>query len=95
MRCACTAQEVGWFDREENASGALSSRLSADTSVIRGALGDQAMQGIPQMPHMLAPRDIFSVLNWLVRQLRSSQCHLEGSPACVHATLQAYPAAHR
>jgi hypothetical protein len=33
---------VGWFDREENASGALSSRLSADTSAIRGALGDQA-----------------------------------------------------
>ena len=34
-------QEVGWFDREENASGALSSRLSADTAAIRGALGDQ------------------------------------------------------
>ena len=37
---AC-AQEVGWFDREENSSGALSSRLSSDTSAIRGALGDQ------------------------------------------------------
>lgn len=34
-------QEVGWFDREENASGALASRLSADTAAIRGALGDQ------------------------------------------------------
>ena len=34
-------QELGWFDREENASGALSSRLSADTAAIRGALGDQ------------------------------------------------------
>ena len=34
-------QEMGWFDREENASGALSSRLSADTAAIRGALGDQ------------------------------------------------------
>ena len=35
------AQEVGWFDREENSSGALSLRLSSDTSAIRGALGDQ------------------------------------------------------
>ena len=34
-------QEVGWFDREENAGGALASRLSADTAAIRGALGDQ------------------------------------------------------
>jgi hypothetical protein len=34
-------QELGWFDREENASGALSSRLSTDTAAIRGALGDQ------------------------------------------------------
>ncbi len=34
-------QELGWFDREENASGALSSRLSADTAAIRGAFGDQ------------------------------------------------------
>lgn len=35
------AQEMGWFDREENASGALSLRLSSDTAAIRGALGDQ------------------------------------------------------
>ena len=41
MDDARAAQEVGWFDREENASGALSSRLSADTSAVRGALGDQ------------------------------------------------------
>lgn len=34
-------QEVSFFDKEENSSGALSSRLSTDTASIRGAVGDQ------------------------------------------------------
>lgn len=34
-------QEVGWFDQEENSSGAIAGRLSTDTLYIRGAVGDQ------------------------------------------------------
>ena len=48
----CHAQEVGWYDREENASGALASRLSTDTAAIRGALGDQVLF---YSPHQNAP----------------------------------------
>ncbi len=34
-------QEVGWYDKEENSSGAIAGRLSTDTLSIRGAVGDQ------------------------------------------------------
>lgn len=34
-------QELGWFDRDENSSGAIAGRLSLDTTHIRGAVGDQ------------------------------------------------------
>ncbi|KAI4351539.1 hypothetical protein L6164_005897 [Bauhinia variegata] len=33
--------EVGWFDRDENASGAVCSRLDRDASVVRSLVGDQ------------------------------------------------------
>ena len=33
-------QEVAWFDKEENASGVLSSQLAVDTAHIRGAVGE-------------------------------------------------------
>ena len=33
-------QEIAWFDAPENASGALSARLSADTARVRGSAGD-------------------------------------------------------
>lgn len=35
-------QEVGWFDKEENSSGALTGRLASDALDIRGVLGDTA-----------------------------------------------------
>lgn len=33
---AMLRQEVGWFDRQENSTGALCSRLSADAAAIQG-----------------------------------------------------------
>ena len=32
---------MGWYDKEENSSGAIAGRLSTDTLSIRGAVGDQ------------------------------------------------------
>uniref|UniRef100_A0A061SI39 ATP-binding cassette, subfamily B (MDR/TAP), member 1 n=1 Tax=Tetraselmis sp. GSL018 TaxID=582737 RepID=A0A061SI39_9CHLO len=44
IRCmlfaAILKQEVGWFDREENNSGAMTSMLGTDAAHIRGAVGD-------------------------------------------------------
>ncbi|CAK9263783.1 unnamed protein product [Sphagnum jensenii] len=33
--------EVGWYDRDENASGAISSRLASDANMIRSLVGDR------------------------------------------------------
>jgi hypothetical protein len=33
-------QDVGWFDRDENSSGRLSTLLSTDAAYVRGAVGD-------------------------------------------------------
>jgi ATP-binding cassette, subfamily B (MDR/TAP), member 1 len=33
-------QEVSWFDLDENTSGALTSRLSSDAPIVRGAVSD-------------------------------------------------------
>uniref|UniRef100_A0A1J3GS41 ABC transporter B family member 15 n=1 Tax=Noccaea caerulescens TaxID=107243 RepID=A0A1J3GS41_NOCCA len=33
--------EVGWFDRDENSSGAICSRLSKDANVVRSLVGDR------------------------------------------------------
>jgi ATP-binding cassette subfamily B (MDR/TAP) protein 1 len=35
-------QEVGWYDKQENSSGALTSQLGADALDVRGQLGDTA-----------------------------------------------------
>ncbi|KAJ9525056.1 hypothetical protein QJQ45_017385, partial [Haematococcus lacustris] len=32
--------QVGWFDREENSSGVLTTKLGSDASYVRGAVGD-------------------------------------------------------
>ncbi|KAL6755759.1 MDR-like ABC transporter [Haematococcus lacustris] len=32
--------EVGWFDREENSSGVLTTKLGSDANYVRGAVGD-------------------------------------------------------
>ena len=37
---ALLRQEVGWFDDEENSSGILTSKLSADALAVKGQFGD-------------------------------------------------------
>jgi ABC-type multidrug transport system fused ATPase/permease subunit len=37
---AVLSMEIAWFDRDENTSGALASRLSADAPRVRGAVAD-------------------------------------------------------
>ncbi|GFH12387.1 ATP-binding cassette, subfamily B(MDR/TAP), member 1 [Haematococcus lacustris] len=40
MMRAMVHNEVGWFDREENSSGVLTTKLGSDASYVRGAVGD-------------------------------------------------------
>lgn len=41
LLAAVLRQEIAWFDKAENSSGAIVGRLSADTVAVRGAVGDQ------------------------------------------------------
>ncbi|CAI5470840.1 unnamed protein product [Closterium sp. Yama58-4] len=38
---AVLRQEIAWFDRDENSSGAIGARLSTDAAQVRGMVGDQ------------------------------------------------------
>lgn len=40
MMASMLHQEVGWFDRDENSSGVLTSKLATEAAHIRGAVGD-------------------------------------------------------
>ncbi|GFH24318.1 ATP-binding cassette transporter [Haematococcus lacustris] len=40
MMRAMVHNEVGWFDRDENSSGVLTTKLGSDASYVRGAVGD-------------------------------------------------------
>ncbi|XP_055915258.1 multidrug resistance protein homolog 65-like [Eupeodes corollae] len=44
---AILAQEIGWFDEEENSVGVLSARLAGDAASVQGAIG-QPMSGLIQ-----------------------------------------------
>ena len=33
--------EISWFDKDENSSGQVSARLSADATTVKGAIGDR------------------------------------------------------
>ena len=69
------AQEVAFFDLDENSSGALSSRLSTDTASIRGAVGDQMGLLAQNLVTFLAGY-IIAFINGYVLGLPCSRCSL-------------------
>ena len=64
LRALLGPQEVGWFDREENQSGALASRLAVDTSSIRGAVGDQLGLLFQNLVTLIAAYIIAFIASW-------------------------------
>jgi len=57
-------QEIGWFDREENSSGILATRLSTDSSHVRGAVGDTVGLLTQNFFSLLTGYIIAFVFNW-------------------------------
>ena len=57
-RVCCPLQEMAFFDKSENSSGALVARLGIDTAAIRGAVGDQVgvlCQNLVNLPLTSSP----------------------------------------
>ncbi|KAK9861269.1 hypothetical protein WJX84_002505 [Apatococcus fuscideae] len=57
-------QEVGWFDREENSSGAIAGRLATDAAHIRGAVADFAGMICQNICTFIAAYAIAFSYNW-------------------------------
>ncbi|KAF5834437.1 P-loop containing nucleoside triphosphate hydrolase protein [Dunaliella salina] len=57
-------QEIGWFDREENSSGVLATRLSTDSSYVRGAVGDSVGLITQNLFSLIIGYIIAFVFNW-------------------------------
>ncbi|KAJ6823898.1 ABC transporter B family member 11-like isoform X1 [Iris pallida] len=56
--------EVGWFDEQENSSGAIGARLSSDAASIRGVVGDALALLVQNVGTMIAGLVVAFVANW-------------------------------
>lgn len=56
--------EISWFDKDENNSGQISSRLSADATTVKGAIGDRISLVVQNFTLLLATAIIGFSLQW-------------------------------
>ncbi|KAF1322463.1 Multidrug resistance protein abc superfamily, partial [Globisporangium splendens] len=61
---AMLRQEVGWFDLDENSSGALVSRLAADSAILQAATSDKLNQGLVNATTMGIALGISLIYSW-------------------------------
>lgn len=78
-------QEVGWFDRDENSSGAIAARLSTDTLYIRGAVGDQLGLVIQTLVTIIAAYVIAFTASWKMTLVITATVPLLGAGAWINA----------
>ncbi|KAI3793977.1 hypothetical protein L1987_36601 [Smallanthus sonchifolius] len=56
--------EIGWFDRDENSSGAICSRLAKDANVVRSLVGDRSALLIQTISAVLIACTMGLVIAW-------------------------------
>ena len=78
-------QEVGWFDKEENSSGAIAGRLSTDTLHIRGAVGDQMGMVIQNLVTIIGAYVIAFTAGWKMTLVITAAVPLLGAGAWINA----------
>ncbi|OQV12032.1 Multidrug resistance protein 1A [Hypsibius exemplaris] len=57
-------QEIGWFDRQENSTGALTTRLATDASAVQGAAGIRIATLLQAATLLIAALIIAFVYSW-------------------------------
>ena len=82
------AQEVGWFDKPENSSGAIAGRLSTDTLHIRGAVGDRLGLVIQNLVTIIAAYVIAFTAGWKITLVITATVPLLGIGAWIGAKFQ-------
>jgi ATP-binding cassette subfamily B (MDR/TAP) protein 1 len=56
--------EISWFDKDENSSGQVSARLSADATTVKGAIGDRISSMVQNFTLLVAAFAISFSLQW-------------------------------
>ena len=61
---ALLKMEIGFFDEDSNTSGALTSRLSADTALVSGVLGPQVGTGFQSVVTLVVGLVVSFTASW-------------------------------
>ncbi|KAL0036182.1 hypothetical protein WJX79_007336 [Trebouxia sp. C0005] len=85
---ALLKQEVGWYDKEENSSGAIAGRLSTDTLSIRGAVGDQLGLIIQNLVTIIGAYVIAFTAGWKMTLVITATVPLLGLSAWTNVKFQ-------
>lgn len=64
MHAGILTNEISWFDKDENSSGQISARLSADATTVKGAIGDRISLLVQNFSLLLATCIIAFSLQW-------------------------------
>lgn len=76
---------MGWFDKEENSSGAIAGRLSTDTLHIRGAVGDQLGMIVQNLVTIIGAYVIAFTAGWKMTLVITAVVPLLGVGAWINA----------
>eukprot|EP00850_Spirogloea_muscicola_P002385 SM000009S23514 [mRNA] locus=s9:452194:477102:- [translate_table: standard] len=64
MFAAILTRQVGWFDKDENSSGAVASRLASDATLVKAAAGDRLALLLQNAALVIVAFTIALILRW-------------------------------
>ncbi|KAG8377946.1 hypothetical protein BUALT_Bualt08G0086700 [Buddleja alternifolia] len=64
MFSAILTNEIGWFDKDENSTGSLASKLATDATLVRSAIADRISTVVQNMALTVTAFVIAFVLSW-------------------------------
>lgn len=63
---AILCNEIGWFDKDENSTGSLSSKLATDATLVRSAIADRVSTLVQNTALAVTAFVIAFVLSWRI-----------------------------
>ncbi|XP_073289993.1 ABC transporter B family member 13-like isoform X1 [Primulina huaijiensis] len=66
MFSAILSNEIGWFDKDENSTGSLASKLATDATLVRIAIADRISTAVQNMALAVTAFVIAFILSWRI-----------------------------
>ena len=85
-------QEISWFDKEENAAGALTTRLSSDTAMVQAMAGERLGLIAVSVSTIVTGLVIAFVADWILTLIILVRAHARARarvPVCARAGVRA------